>query len=175
MKPPITPTPSCTAADKQAYAAKYFKHEYGPERRSVGMALKTGLYVKEVVNLIAHNTTSLRSYVGAILREHMEDYSALHGYFRRRLYNQVEPGDASIFEPAMEKYVDIFLNPANRVDAGMWISVDKDIVKAMASLVKWLDNGSTVVSFATAILDHHFAKYGAMLKEMKTETYLAQP
>ena len=161
--------------EKTDYFNRYLRHEAGPERRAIGMTLKMSRELKNAVWLLAPHSTSARSYASAIIREHLADFVGIHEYVRRILYNQTEPGDEATYSQMLDSYVGIYLNPDNRIEAEAWLSIDKDLVRSMKLLVNWLDNGTTVASFATAIFEHHFAKYGAMLKEMKTDTYLAQP
>lgn len=164
-----------TFQEKVDYANRYLRHEAGPERRAVGMTLQINRELKTAVRLLAPHGTSARSYASAIIREHLTEFAGLHEYIRRIVYDHSEPGDSETYSKMLDKYVAIYLNPANRIEAEAWLSVDKELVRAMKLIVNWLDNGTTVASYVTTIFEHHFAKYGAMLDEMKTDTYLAQP
>lgn len=173
-QPPFQPQP-ISLEDKVAYAAKFFNGLTTDERRSVGMSIEMSKRVKQTVKLIAQDSVSTRSYLSAIIRAHLAEFKPVHEYCRRLVYGQLEPGDTTVFEGSLANYVKTYMNPGDMIEAKAWMSIDRDLVKAMGSLVSWLNDVTTISSFVNSILEHHFAKYGDMLEEMKTDTYLAQP
>ncbi|MCM1297744.1 MAG: DUF3408 domain-containing protein [Muribaculaceae bacterium] len=157
------------------YASKYFLRKSRKSTKGVGITEETLDKLRDIVQLVAVGNTSIRSYISAIVADHLKEYRFVHEYLRRVKYNRMQPDDVQKFQAPAEVYAAAFLGPNPDSKNTGWIRVDADCVDAMKNLVAWTETGATIGSMTEAILIAHFIKYKDLLDEMKSDVFNCQP
>lgn len=161
--------------DKLDYASTYFMRRSMKSTKGIGITDETLDKLRDIVQLVAMGNTSLRSYLSAVVNDHLKEYKFIHEYLRRVKYNRLLPDDIEKFQTPAEIYAAAYLGPNPDTKNTGWIRVDAECVNAMKHLVAWTETGATIGSFAEAIINAHLAKYGELLMEMKSDVFNCQP
>lgn len=160
---------------KWAYAEKYFFRKSIRNQRCIGISEGALEEIKDVVQLIAMNKTTIRSYVSAVVASHLREYKFLHEYLRRTMYNRLQPDDIDKYNIQCGRYQEKFLQPSREPRNTAWIHLDADCAEALKHLVSWTGTGATIGSFAEAIILSHLDEHKQLLDEMKSDVYNCQP
>lgn len=162
------------AHKKWAYAEKYFTRKAIRNQRCVGISESALDEIKDVVQLIAMNKTTIRSYVSAVVANHLKEYKFLHEYLRRVMYDRLQPDDIDKYNVPCTKYQEKYLKPNKCPHNTAWIHLDADCAEALKHLVSWTGTGATISSFAEAIILSHLDEHKLLLDEMKSDVYNCQ-
>lgn len=175
MKTSHKPDTGISDKTKTDYAEIYLTHVPIKHQRCIGITEDTLDKLKSVVRLIAQNNTTVRSYVSAILREHLKEYKFLHEIMRKVMYDKLMPGDLAIYQSAGGDYLETYLCPDSQKRGSAWIHVDVECAEALKQIVSWADTGATIGSFAESIILVHLWLNEDLLEQMKSDVYNSQP
>lgn len=164
-----------TLEQKIAYGIKFLHREPIRHQRCIGVTEDLLAAVKEVVELVAFDATTVRSYVTAIIKSHIRHYKVIHEYLKREAYQQTLPGDTEEYGIAVREYSDRFLSKNTEYRGAAWLHVESECVDALARLVKWAGTGATIGSLAEAIITDHLLRHDKLLEEMKSDAFNFKP
>lgn len=160
---------------KWEYADKYLQRKSIRNQRCIGISEAALIEIKDVVQLIAMDKTTVRSYVSAVVADHLKEYKFIHEYLRRVMYQKLRTDDIEKYHTPCQVYLGKYLQPSNEPRNTAWIHLDADCAEALKHLVSWAGTGATIGSFAEAIILSHLNEHRQLLEEMKSDVYNCQP